>query len=60
MLDAMKIYATYEAKGYNLYARGTGSRLRSVHHQHTHLIKIGSKGARAGFYARKPYINITF
>jgi diadenosine tetraphosphate (Ap4A) HIT family hydrolase len=60
LLDAMKLCAEYEADGYNLYARSTGSTRRSVLHQHTHLIKIGPAAVKAGFYARKPYLHITF
>jgi diadenosine tetraphosphate (Ap4A) HIT family hydrolase len=60
LLDAMKICAEYEAKGYNVYARGSGSVRRSVSHQHTHLIKIDSKPPRISFFLHKPYLLIKF
>jgi diadenosine tetraphosphate (Ap4A) HIT family hydrolase len=55
-IDAMTIIAEYEAKGYNVYARGVGSPSRSVKHQHTHLIKMIDKPSNLIIYARKPYL----
>jgi diadenosine tetraphosphate (Ap4A) HIT family hydrolase len=60
LLDAMRLCAEYEAAGYNIYARATGSPRRSVFHQHTHLIKLGPGPARAGIYLKKPYFHISF
>jgi len=58
-LDLMSLAGEYEAKGYNVYARGMGSITRSVKHQHTHLIKI-KNGAKAKliFYLQKPHFLI--
>ena len=58
--DHINIMAEYEAKGYNIYARGANSIMRSVaKHQHTHLIKI-KNGKKAWFslFLRKPYLLI--
>jgi diadenosine tetraphosphate (Ap4A) HIT family hydrolase len=54
-IDAMAIIGDYEARGYNLYARGVGSPTRSVKHQHTHLIKLVEKPSSVIIFARKPY-----
>lgn len=54
-LDQMAIIGEYEAKGYNVYARGVGSVTRSVKHQHTHLIKADNKKAKLFVYASKPH-----
>ena len=54
-IDQMTILGEYEAKGYNVYARGVGSVTRSVKHQHTHLIKANDKKARLFIYASKPH-----
>jgi diadenosine tetraphosphate (Ap4A) HIT family hydrolase len=54
-IDAMAIIGDYEARGYNLYARGVGSPTRSVKHQHTHLIKLVEKPSNVIIFARKPY-----
>lgn len=55
--DVMELMARYEQQGYDVYARATGSRTRSVpDHQHTHLIKTAGKPGRASLYIRKPYI----
>lgn len=54
-LKMMDIASDYEARGYNIYARGIGSPRRSVEHQHTHLIKINERRARALLFSEKPY-----
>jgi hypothetical protein len=55
-IDQMTIIGEYEAKGYNVYARGVGSVTRSVKHQHTHLIKLIDKRSKAVIYLKKPYV----
>lgn len=55
-LDVMQLIGEYEQKGYNIYARATTSTVRSVPHQHTHLIKTGHKHARATLTVAKPYM----
>jgi ATP adenylyltransferase len=57
-LDQMNIAGEYEAKGYNVYARGVGSVTRSVKHQHTHLIKLVDKKSKLVIYSRKPHFLI--
>jgi len=47
--------AEYEAKGYNIYARGVGFVKRSVKHQHTHLIKVANKKPRFALFVQQPY-----
>lgn len=54
--DIMNILAEYEDKNYNVYARGKSSSVRSVVHQHTHLIKTNPRAHHGTFYWRKPYI----
>ena len=54
-LDIMNIAAKYEAKGYNVYARGKNFVKRSQEHQHTHLIKATNKRPWIFFYLSKPY-----
>lgn len=58
--DIMDILADYEDKSYNVYARGKISNVRSVVHQHTHLIKTNQKEHRGTFFMRKPYIFFKF
>jgi diadenosine tetraphosphate (Ap4A) HIT family hydrolase len=58
-LDMMTLAGEYEAKGYNVYARGVGSITRSVKHQHTHLIRIKNNArTKLIFYLKKPHILI--
>jgi len=53
--ELMKIMGEYENKDYNVYARSINSTIRSVRHQHTHLIKVDQKEAKFFFYLKKPY-----
>lgn len=57
-MDFMSLAGEFEAKGYNVYARGAKSATRSVAHQHTHLIKADNKKARSIVYIAKPYFLI--
>jgi diadenosine tetraphosphate (Ap4A) HIT family hydrolase len=59
-LDIMELIAEYEAQGYNVYARGAHSKQRSVHHQHTHLIKTEDKQGRVSLFIKRPYFLIKF
>lgn len=54
-LAVMDQIAGYEAKGYNIYARGVGFIKRSVKHQHTHLIKATNKKPRLAIFLQSPY-----
>ena len=54
-LAVMDEAALYEAKGYNVYARGSGFIKRSVKHQHTHLIKVSNKRPKMALMITKPY-----
>ena len=55
-IEFVKIISEYEAKGYNVYARAPGQGMKSIVHQHTHLIKAGRKRVKLLFYLRKPYV----
>jgi diadenosine tetraphosphate (Ap4A) HIT family hydrolase len=55
-IEYIRIISKYEAKGYNIYARAPGSNMKSIAHQHTHLIKPGKKKVRFLLYIAKPYL----
>ncbi len=55
-LEFTHLLADYEKQGYNVYARTPGSGIKSVVHQHTHLIKPGKKTRKFIFYLAKPYL----
>lgn len=57
--EFLETISTYEQNGYNIYARAPVSNMKSVVHQHTHLIKLGGKRVRAFVHVKKPYIRIT-
>lgn len=59
-LDIMNIISKYESQEYNVYARASKNKQRSVGHQHTHLIKTGYKHARVSLNIKRPYFLIKF
>jgi diadenosine tetraphosphate (Ap4A) HIT family hydrolase len=54
-LEYIKLVDKYESLGYNLYARAPVSSVKSVKHQHTHLIKLDGYTKRFIFLMRKPF-----
>lgn len=58
-VEFVKIISEYEGKRYNVYARAPASVMKTVVHQHTHLIKPLGKPRRLIFLLRKPYIRFT-
>ena len=58
-VEFVKILSSYEAKGYDVYARSPFSTIKSVPHQHTHLIKTTGKNHKMIIHITKPYISIT-
>lgn len=59
-IEFVKLVSSYEKQGYDVYARSPMSTLKSVPHQHTHLIKTGGKKHKGVLHLQKPYISITF
>jgi len=57
-VEFIDIIESYERQGYNVYARAPASAIKSVVHQHTHLIKTAGAPKRLVFLLRKPYIRI--
>lgn len=53
--EFVKIIDSYEEDGYSVYARALNSTIRSVAHQHTHLIKLDGKQRNFLFMLRKPW-----
>lgn len=53
-----KVLGKYDRKGYSVYARAPGNIIKSVVHQHTHLIYLDNKPKRALFYLKQPHILI--
>ena len=56
--EFLNLVAVYEKQGYNIYARAPQSKVRSIAHQHTHLIKSTNKSHRFLFFISKPYLRI--
>lgn len=59
-VEWMKIIGRYENEGYSLYARAPDNVVKSVFHQHAHLLKLGGKDKKLIFMIKKPkYLRIT-
>jgi diadenosine tetraphosphate (Ap4A) HIT family hydrolase len=58
-LEYVDILEKYEKQGYNIYARAPTSIIKTIVHQHTHLIKTAGKPRRVLFMLRKPYIRFS-
>jgi len=54
--EFLKIISQYESDGYSIYARAAQNIAKSIPHQHTHLIKLGNKKARALLFVHKPHV----
>lgn len=56
--EYVQLISSYEKDGYNVWARAPQSTIKSVIHQHTHLIKPGKRTMKVLFYIRKPYFRL--
>lgn len=54
-LEYTNLLGSYESQGYNIYARTRGSNIKSVTHQHTHLLKLDGDNKRFLLVLRKPF-----
>lgn len=54
-VEFVKLISIYEQKGYNIYARATVSKIRSIVHQHTHLIKPRGERKKFLLMIRRPF-----
>lgn len=57
-VEFLNLIDKYESHGYNVYARAPGSLLKTVEHQHTHLIQPHGKVRKLVLYLRKPYLRL--
>ena len=58
MKEYTELLVEYDTAGYSAYGRASGNIAKSIAHQHTHLLKLGTRPRRVGFYLLKPYINL--
>lgn len=56
--EFVSLISKYESRGYSLYARPPQSVMKSLTHQHTHLIKLQDRKIRGLLFIHKPYIRI--
>jgi diadenosine tetraphosphate (Ap4A) HIT family hydrolase len=54
-VEYVKLIDRYESEGYKLYARTPSSVVKSVKHQHTHLLQLDGKEKHFVFLLRKPF-----
>ncbi len=55
-VDTINLMAKYENNGFNVYARQELNVMKSVPHQHTHLIKTDNRRAKLFLYLKRPYL----
>ncbi len=54
-LEFLELLSRYEGSGYNVYARAEENVMKTIPHQHTHLIKTKAKTAKAVMFTKQPY-----
>lgn len=54
--EYLAILSEYEKQGYNIYMRAPGDSIKTVVHQHTHLIKPKGKRISILLYITKPHV----
>lgn len=54
--EYVRLMGKYESQGYDVYARAPTSVMKSVPHQHTHLIKPQDKRVKFLLFIKKPYL----
>jgi diadenosine tetraphosphate (Ap4A) HIT family hydrolase len=52
--EYVELISEYEHDGYNIYARTPGSNMKSVKHQHTHLIKLAPRHKTRAIFLSGP------
>jgi diadenosine tetraphosphate (Ap4A) HIT family hydrolase len=57
-VEYVNLIELYEQKGYNIYARAPVSKMKSIVHQHTHLIKTEGAHKKLIVLSTKPYLRI--
>lgn len=53
--EFLELLSLYEERGYNIYARAPESTVKSIFHQHTHLIKTNPFFKRMVLSVQKPF-----
>lgn len=57
--EFMDIVSEYEGRGFSLYSRGNNSVMKSVMHQHSHLIKLDNSSRISYlFFNQDPYVRV--
>ena len=55
VVDFHRVLQDYEQQGYNTYLRAPSSKIKSIHHQHTHLLKTQGRPKRFILLIRRPF-----
>lgn len=57
-VEYVDLLGSYESRGYNVYARAPASGMKSVIHQHTHLLRTTGKIKRVLFYTKRRFLRV--
>lgn len=55
-VEYIDLVGSFESRGYNIYSRAAGSSIKSVPHQHSHLIKTTGSMKRVLLYTKNSYL----
>lgn len=58
-IEYVDLLGSYERRGYNVYSRAPQSGIKTVIHQHTHLIKGEGRQQRLLVYLKRPYLRLS-
>lgn len=54
--EYVNLLKEYEPQGYSIYARSSSNLIKTVPHQHTHLLKLGDRRTKIQIFLQSPYI----
>lgn len=60
IIEHHKLTSEYEIAGYDVYARSNSSNMKSIAHQHTHLIKTNGIKIKGLIYNERPLIHVIY
>lgn len=60
IVEYHSISSFYESRGYDVYSRGSSSNMKSIPHQHTHLIKTNGVKIKGLIYNEKPLLHVVY
>ncbi len=57
-VEYVNVIGSYESRGYNVYSRAPLAGMKTVVHQHTHLIKLAGRPKRLLIYTKNKFLRM--